>query len=59
MNQEREKYTEPLTLAYGHRLADEQFAGFAPAFTLSLCDNEYARNPPAPIAWAVSSKFKK
>ena len=28
MNQEREKYTEPLTLAYSHRLADEQFAGF-------------------------------
>jgi hypothetical protein len=26
---------------------------------LSLCDNEYARNPPAPIAWAVSGHFKK
>jgi hypothetical protein len=35
------------------------FAGFAPAFTLSLCDSEYARNPPVPIASVVSSKPKK
>ena len=29
-------------------------AGFAPAFTLSLCDSEYARKPPVPIASVVS-----
>ncbi len=40
----------------GHRLADEHLAGFAPAFTLSLCDSEYARKPPVPIASVVSSK---
>ena len=38
----------------GHRLADVHLAGFAPAFTLSLCDSEYARNPPVPIASVVS-----
>ena len=43
----------PLTHAYGHRLADVHLAGFAPAFTLSLCDNEYARKPPVPIASVV------
>jgi hypothetical protein len=32
---------------------------FAPAFTLSLCDNEYARNPPAPIAFVVMAYSKK
>jgi hypothetical protein len=37
----------------GHRLADVHLAGFAPAFTLSLCDSEYARNPPVPIASVV------
>jgi hypothetical protein len=41
------------THAYGHRLADVHLAGFAPAFTLSLCDSEYARNPPMPIASVV------
>ena len=39
-----------LTHAYVHRLADVHLAGFAPAFTLSLCDSEYARKPPVPIA---------
>ena len=32
-----------VTHAYVHRLADMHLAGFAPAFTLSLCDSEYAR----------------
>ena len=36
----------PLTRAYCHLLADVQFAGFAPAFTLSQCDSVYARKPP-------------
>ena len=48
-----------LTHAYVHRLADVHLAGFAPAFTLSLCDSEYARKPPVPIASVVSSKFEK
>ena len=48
-----------LTHAYVHRLADVHLAGFAPAFTLSLCDSEYARKPPVPIASVVSSKFGK
>ena len=42
-----------LTHAYVHRLADVHLAGFAPAFTLSLCDSEYARKPPVPIASVV------
>ena len=50
---------QQVTHAYGHRLADVQLAGFAPAFTLSLCDSEYARKPPMPIASVVSSKFRK
>ena len=29
-------------------------AGFTPAFTLSLCDSEYARKPPVPVASDVS-----
>ncbi len=33
--------------------------GFAPAFTLSLCDSEYARKPPVPIASVVMGHFKK
>ena len=41
------------THAYGHRLADVHSAGFAPAFALSLCDSEYARKPPVPIASVV------
>ena len=47
---------QAITHAYVHRLADVHLAGFAPAFTLSLCDSEYARNPPVPIASGVSSK---
>ncbi len=35
----------PLTRAYCHLLADVHFAGFAPAFTLSQRDSEYARKP--------------
>ncbi len=34
-------------------------ACFAPAFTLSLCDSEYARKPPVPIASGVRCKRKK
>ena len=47
---------QAITHAYVHRLADVHLAGFAPAFTLSLCDSEYARSPPKPIASVVSSK---
>ena len=47
---------QAITHAYVHRLADVHLAGFAPAFTLSLCDSEYARKPPVPIASVVSSK---
>ena len=48
-----------LTHAYVHLLADVHLAGFAPAFTLSLCDSEYARKPPVPIASVVSCKCRK
>jgi hypothetical protein len=34
-----------ITRAYCHLLADVNLAGFAPAFTLSQCDSEYARKP--------------
>ena len=50
---------QAITHAYVHRLADVHSAGFAPAFTLSLCDSEYARKPPVPIASGVSSHSKK
>ena len=43
----------------GHRLADVHLAGCAPAFTLSLCDSEYARNPPVPIASVVMANSRK
>ena len=43
----------------GHRLADVHLAGFAPAFALSLCDSEYARNPPVPIASVVMANSRK
>ena len=60
MNNLKEKRkTESITHAYGHRLTDVHLAGFALAFALSLCDSEYARNPPVPIASFVSSKFGK
>ena len=48
-----------LTHAYVHRLADVHLAGFAPAFALSLCDSEYARKPPVPIASVVRRQCKK
>ena len=48
-----------LTHAYVHRLADVHLAGFAPAFALSLCDSEYARNPPVPIASVVMANSRK
>jgi len=48
-----------LTHAYVHRLADVHLAGFAPAFALSLCDSEYARKPPVPIASGVTANAKK
>ena len=44
--------TKPLTHAYGHRLADMQFGGSAPAFTLSA-DGQM------PIASVVMCSFKK
>ncbi len=47
---------QAITHAYVHRLADVHLAAFAPAFTLSLCDSEYARNPPVPIASVVRGK---
>ncbi len=49
----------PLTRSYCHLLADVHFAGFAPAFTLSLCDSEYARKPPVPIASVVRANSRK
>ena len=49
----------PLTHAYVHWLADVHLAGFAPAFTLSLCDSERSRKPPMPIASVVRAYFKK
>ncbi len=49
----------PLTHAYVHRLANVHLAGFAPAFTLSFHDSEYARKPPVPIASVVRGKGKK
>jgi hypothetical protein len=36
---------QAITRAYCHLLADVHLAGFAPAFTLSQCDSEYARKP--------------
>ena len=36
---------QAITHAYCHLLADVHLAGFAPAFTLSQCDSEYARKP--------------
>jgi len=53
------KMNDRLTHAYVHRLADVHLAGFAPAFTLSLCDSEYARKPPVPIASGVSGQRPK
>ena len=50
---------EAITHAYVHRLADVHLAGFAPAFALSLCDSEYARKPPVPIASVVVIHCKK
>ena len=50
---------EHLTHAYWHWLADVHLAGFAPAFTLSFHDSEYARKPPVPIASVVSGQAKK
>ena len=50
---------QAITHAYGHRLADVHLAGFAPAFTLSLCDSEYARKPPVPIASVVRCHSEK
>jgi hypothetical protein len=47
------------THAYAHLLADVHFGGFAPAFTLSLCDSECSRNPPLPIASVVTKHAKK
>jgi len=50
---------QAITHAYVHRLADVHLAGFAPAFTLSLCDSECSRKPPVPIASVVSGHSKK
>ena len=51
------KKNDRITHAYVHRLAEVHLAGFAPAFTLSLCDSEYARKPPVPIASVVMFNF--
>jgi len=40
-------------------LVDVHLAGFAPAFTLSFHDSEYARKPPVPIASGVRCERKK
>ena len=48
-----------LTHAYVHWAANVLFAVFASAFTLSLCDSEYARKPPVPIASIVMAYSKK
>ncbi len=50
---------DPLTHAYAHLLVDVQLAAFAPAFTLSFHDSEYARKPQVPIASVVMGKHKK
>jgi len=42
-NEENER--EPNTRSYVHWLADVQFGGFAPAFTLSFHDSECSRIP--------------
>jgi hypothetical protein len=43
----------------GHWLADVQLAGFAPAFTVSLCDSEAPANRRMPIASVVMGSYKK
>jgi hypothetical protein len=48
-----------LTHAYAHLLADVQFGGFAPAFTLSFHDSEYARKPQVPIPRSLAASRKK
>ena len=50
---------QAITHAYVHRLADVHLAGFAPAFTLSLCDSERSRKPPVPIASVVRGSSRK
>ena len=58
-NDRETKHYEHLTHDKDQRLADVHLAGFAPAFTLSLCDSEYVRKPPVPIASVVMGKRKK
>ncbi|MDD4109306.1 MAG: hypothetical protein PHH93_11360 [Prolixibacteraceae bacterium] len=48
-----------LTRAYCHLLADVIFGSFAPAFTLSFHDSEYARKPQDAHNLGVSGNFKK
>ena len=50
---------ENLTHAYVHLLADVHSAGFAPAFTVSLCDSEAPANRRMPIASVVRRHSKK
>jgi hypothetical protein len=45
-NKQDKKKNEGITHAYWHWLADVQFGGFAPAFTLSFHDSERSRKPP-------------
>ncbi len=45
--------TDHLTHAYAHRLADVHFAGFAPAFTLSLGDSDAPANRQCPKPWSL------
>ena len=49
----------PLTPAYGQWRLKCISQVFAPAFTLSLCDSEYARKPPVPIASVVMGQCEK
>jgi hypothetical protein len=52
-NDRKTKHYEHLTHAYALWAANVLLAVLAPAFTLSLCDSEYARKPPVPIASVV------
>jgi hypothetical protein len=48
-----------LTHAYVHLLADVHSAGFAPAFTVLLCESEAPANRRMPIASVVRCNPKK
>ena len=50
---------DPLTHAYAHLLVDVHSAGFAPAFTVSLCESEAPANRRMRIASVVRRHSKK